>query len=66
MCASEFQIVKDAVASHKEVDEQALAAMAVLGDRLERIKSFGGNFGSVGFSTDVKKLLRHKSPATVG
>ncbi|MGD9110399.1 MAG: hypothetical protein PVG93_05620 [Phycisphaerales bacterium] len=66
MCASEFQIVKDAVAGHKEVDEQALTAVAVLGDRLERIKSFGGSFGSVGFSPDVEKLQRYKSPATVG
>jgi hypothetical protein len=66
MCASEFQIVKDAVAGHREVDEQALAAMSVLGDRLERIKSLGGSFSSVGFSSDVEKLQRYKSPATVG
>lgn len=66
MCASEFQIVKDAVAGHREVDEEALGAVAVLEDRLERIRNLGGAFSSVGFSAEAEKLQQHKSAATVG
>lgn len=66
MCANEFQIIKDAVARRRDVDEQTLSAAAVLQDRLEHIRSLGGKFGSVGFSSDMKKLLRHRSPVAVG
>ncbi|MFA5555034.1 MAG: hypothetical protein WCZ89_06825 [Phycisphaerae bacterium] len=66
MCASEFQIIKDAVTRRREVDEQTLSAAAILQDRLERVRSLGGKFGSVGFSSDMKKLLRHRGLVTVG
>ena len=58
MRASEFQILNDAIAGHKEVDEHALAAMAVLQDRLEQIKALGGSFSHIGFSCDVEKLQK--------
>ena len=66
MCASEFQVVQDALAGRREADEHALAAVAVLGERLERIKALGGAFSEIGFSSEVRKLSRKKSLATVG
>jgi hypothetical protein len=65
MSASEFQILNEAIAGHREVDEHALAAMAVLQDRLERIKSLGGKFSGIGFSSDVRKLQHNKSFAAI-
>ena len=44
MSASEFQVVNEAIAGHREVDEHAFAAMAVLQDRLERVKALGSGF----------------------
>ncbi len=66
MCASEFQIIQDALAGRKEADERALAVLAVLEERLERIKALGGGFSEVGFSSDVRKLRRSKTFAAVG
>ena len=66
MCASEFQVIQDALAGRREADERALAALAVLEERLERIKGWGGGFSDVGFSSDVRKLRRNKSLAAVG
>jgi hypothetical protein len=66
MSASEFQVVNEAIAGHREVDEHALAAMAVLQDRLERVKALGGGFSGIGFSSDVRKLQQNKSLAAVG
>jgi hypothetical protein len=66
MCASEFQVIQDAIAGHTEADERALAALAVLEKRLERVKALGGGFSDIGFSTEVKKMRRKKSLAAVG
>ncbi|MFA5422729.1 MAG: hypothetical protein WC374_02610 [Phycisphaerae bacterium] len=65
MSASEFQVVQDALTGRREADENALAAMAVLEERLERVRAFGGEFSNIGFSSEVKKM-RRRSMATVG
>lgn len=66
MRASEFQVIQDALAGRREADERALAALAVLEERLERIRALGGGFSEVGFSSDIRKLRRNKSLAAVG
>ncbi len=66
MCASEFQVIQDALAGRREADESALAALAVLEERLERIKARGGGFSDIGFSCEVGKLRRNKNLAAVG
>lgn len=65
MSANEFQVVQDALTGRREADENALAAMAVLEERLERVRTFGGGFSNIGFSSEVKKM-RRRSMATVG
>ena len=66
MCASEFQVVTDTLTGHREVDESVLEAMAVLDDRLERVRSFGGSFARIGFSSEAVHLLHDKSLVAVG
>jgi hypothetical protein len=66
MCASEFQILQDALAGRREADGHALAALAVLEERLERIRALGGGFSEVGFSSDVRKLRQNRSLTPVG
>ncbi len=66
MGASEFQVLQDAIAGRREADEHALAALAVLEERLERIKALGGGFSDIGFSSEVRKIRRNRSLAAVG
>ena len=66
MCASEFQAVQEAMAKNTDVNDKVLEAMAVLSERLERIKSLGGGFAKIGFSTDAANLLKTKIMASVG
>jgi hypothetical protein len=66
MCASEFQIIQDALAGRREADENALAALAVLEERLERIRALGGGFSDIGFSSEVRKIRHKKSLTVVG
>jgi hypothetical protein len=40
--------------------------VAVLDERLERLKELDSVFQSVGFSTDVEKLRRRKNAVAVG
>jgi hypothetical protein len=66
MSASEFQIIQDALAGRREADEHALAALAVLEHRLERVKALGGCFSDIGLSTEAAELRRNMSVAAVG
>ena len=51
-----YRIVNKSLAGERAVDEQTFASLAILTERLERLKRLGGFFADVGFSTDVKKL----------
>lgn len=66
MSASEFQVIQDALAGRREADEDALAALSVLEQRLERVKELGGGFSDIGFSTEAAELHRNMSVAAVG
>ena len=39
------QIVRDSLAGERAIDEQTFASLAILNERLERLKKFGKNFG---------------------
>ncbi|MHC4170559.1 MAG: hypothetical protein ACYSWQ_26780 [Planctomycetota bacterium] len=60
------RIVAESLAGRREVDEQTLASLAVLDERLERLKKLGGAFSGVVFSRAVEKLRTHPSTVTVG
>ncbi|MEJ2704662.1 MAG: hypothetical protein P8Z79_19680 [Sedimentisphaerales bacterium] len=61
-----YRVVGESLSGKRPVDEQTLTALTVLDERLERLKELDSVFQSVGFSTDIEKLRRHKNAVTVG
>ncbi|HUW19401.1 MAG TPA: hypothetical protein VMW16_08870 [Sedimentisphaerales bacterium] len=58
MDANHCQVVEQSLTGGRALDEQTFASLAILSDRLERVKSLGGSFAHVGFSPAAKGLLR--------
>jgi hypothetical protein len=56
-----FDIVNKALAGAREVDEQTHASLAILAERLERVKRFG-MFKDVCFSREVEALAAQRIP----
>jgi hypothetical protein len=59
------RIVEQSLSGQRGVDEQTFASLAILGERLERLKKLSGVFEEIRFSPAVKKLRRHKSAVAV-
>ena len=59
------KIVKDALNKRRPVNEQTLASITVLEERLARLKKMDKIFDDVQFSSSVRKLLSQKYPLTV-
>ena len=55
-----YQVVAESLAGEKEVDEQTFASLAVLSERLERLKQLDDVFSGVAFSSAIEKLLTQK------
>jgi hypothetical protein len=60
------QVVARSLAGTREVDEQTFTSVAVLGERLERLKRLDKAFAPVQFSRAVEKLQRSKTAVAVG
>ena len=60
------QIVSESLAGARAVDEQALAALAVLTDRLTRLKKMNPAFAGVTLSTYAESLAAQAGVAVVG
>jgi hypothetical protein len=60
------RIVRDSIVGKRTVDEQTFASLAILGERLERLKNIDENFSDVEFSSAVKKLKGRKNAVAVG
>jgi hypothetical protein len=65
MDSNHYQIVAESLAGEKEIDEQTYASLAVLSERLERLKQLNDVFSGVAFSSAVEKLLTRKDLLTV-
>ncbi len=50
------QVVSRSLAGQRPIDEQTFASLAVLSDRLSRLKKLDRLFSSIEFSQDVKTL----------
>jgi hypothetical protein len=59
-------IVSESLAGLREPDEQAQASLAVLSERLERLKKASGAFSGVAFSPYVEKLKSRASTIGTG
>ena len=64
--SNHWRIVAESLSGRRETDEKTLAALAVLDERLQRLKKLGGAFSGVTFSEDVKKLRSHKYAVSIG
>lgn len=67
MNVSEFELVEvsDCISGRKPVDEGVLASVAILSDRLERLKSSSSLFAGVSFSSDVEALAQCHLPTAL-
>ena len=59
------QIVADSIAGRRTTDEQTFASLAILTERLERLKQMGGPFADIDLSPAAKKLAgKSRAPVT--
>ncbi len=57
------QIVADSIVGRRTTDEQTLASLTILTDRLERLKQMGGSFADIALSPDIRKLAKKSRTA---
>jgi hypothetical protein len=60
------EVVKDILEGVRGADEQTYASVAVLNDRLQRVRKLGHKFARVEFSPAVKRLIAHSNRVAVG
>jgi len=60
------RIVTESLTGTRKVDEQTFASLAILDERLERLRGLGETFSGVAFSPDAAKLLSQKNAVAVG
>jgi hypothetical protein len=59
------RIVEKSLNGERGVDEQTFASLAILSERLERLKKLNKIFDNVTFSPAVRKLKTQKNAAAV-
>jgi hypothetical protein len=59
------QVVRDSMVDQRAVDEQTFASLAVLSERLERLRKLDKAFYGVEFSPAVKKLKAQNNKVLV-
>ena len=59
-----YQVVKASLAGTRPVDDQTYASVAVLSERLERLRR-SPLFAGITFSPDVEELLRQQAEVAV-
>ena len=60
------RIVQDSLAGERAIDEQTFDSLAVLCERLERLKKVSKNFADIEFSPAVEQLKSQGSTVAVG
>jgi hypothetical protein len=64
--SNHWQVVAGSLAGKREVDEQTFASLAVLGERLEKLKGLDNAFSGVKLSPAVRKLQENATAVAVG
>ena len=59
------RIVGESLTGERPVDEQTCASLAILAERLERLKQSSSLFAGVTFSPYVQKMNRHAQAVAV-
>ena len=65
MDSNHCQIVENCLNGTRPVDEQSMGSMAILGERLERLKKLDSRFNIIDFSPVAKRLAEHKMRLSV-
>jgi len=60
------RIVAESLAGKRDVDEQTFASLAILDERLERLRKLGGACSGIEFSPDAAKRLKPKTVLAIG
>jgi hypothetical protein len=60
------QIIRRSLKGKRVVDEETSASLAVLADRLERVKRLGNAFSSIEFSSDIERLKSRADVVPIG
>ena len=61
-----WEVVSKGLSGARPVDGQTLASLAILGERLERLRRSHPSLSAVGFSPGVQELNRRAVAMTVG
>ena len=64
--SNHFRIVGGSLTGEREVYEQTFSSLAVLGERLERLKEHYDGFSGITFSDHVGELQARKSAVPMG
>ena len=59
------RIVKESLNGSRRVDEQVFCSLAVLTERLERLRGLSERFEGIRFSPDIEVLKKHKAVVAV-
>lgn len=62
---NDCQVVRDSIGGRRPVDEQTFTSIAILSERLERVRRLGKNFSNIKFSSAVRKLARNENIVAV-
>jgi len=60
------EIIKDSLTGKRTIDEQTMASVAVLDERLQQVRKLGGRFASISFSSAVEQLKTCPSKVAIG
>ncbi len=66
MAMDSVGMVAASLAGERPVDEQTHAAVAILAERLERLKQSSGLFAQIAFSPHVQKLQKQAGALVLG
>jgi hypothetical protein len=66
MDSNHWQIVDRTLAGRRPTDDETFASLAILTERLQRVKKLGKPFANIEFSSYVEGLKAQKNAVTVG
>ena len=65
MDSKHCQIVVQSLSGERAIDEQSIASIEVLGERLERVNKLGAAFSGIEFSPEALELVSRKREVAV-
>ena len=60
MECSDFEVVRNTISGERVMDETALCSVAILAERLDRLRRKSSIFSSISFSPAVEELVEYE------